>query len=141
MRRQGTAEWKGGLKNGNGTVSTESGAVHNMQYSFTTRFEEGKGTNPEELIAAAHAGCFSMAFSALLENAGFLAESIQTTAIVTIEKSVEGFSIPAIHLEVMAKVPHMESNEFNDIANQAKKGCPVSKLMNATITMNAKLED
>jgi osmotically inducible protein OsmC len=135
MKRQGSAEWKGGLKDGRGTVSTESGTLNQTQYSFTTRFEDGKGTNPEELIAAAHAGCFSMAFSAQLENAGFKADSINTTATVSLEKSAEGFSISAIHLEVMAKIPRIESSEFNTIANKAKEGCPVSKLMKATITM------
>lgn len=141
MKRHGSAEWNGGLKDGKGTVSTESGTLNHTQYSFMARFEEGKGTNPEELIAAAHAGCFSMAVAAQLENAGFKADSIKTTATVSLEKSAEGFSIPAIHLEVVAKIPRIESSEFNKIANNAKEGCPVSKLMKATITMNATLEN
>jgi len=141
MKRHGSAEWKGGLKDGKGTVSTESGTLNQTQYSFTTRFEEGQGTNPEELIAAAHAGCFSMAFAAQLENAGFKADSIKTTAAVSLEKSEGSFSIPAIHLEVIAKIPRIESSEFNKIANKAKEGCPVSKLMKATITMDAILDN
>lgn len=140
MKRQGSAQWQGGLKDGKGTVSTESGVLNHTQYSFTTRFENGQGTNPEELIAAAHAGCFSMAFSAQLEKEGLKAESIKTTATVSLEKSEGGFSIPAIHLEVTAKVPHAEQAVFNKIANDAKEGCPVSKLMKAKITMDATLE-
>lgn len=140
MKRHGSAEWNGGLKDGKGTVSTESGTLNQTQYSFTTRFEEGRGTNPEELIAAAHAGCFSMAFAAQLEKEGFKADSIKTTATVSLEKSEEGFSIPAIHLQVTAKIADIEQSEFSKIATQAKEGCPVSKLMKATITMDATLE-
>ena len=140
MKRHGSAEWKGGLKDGQGTVSTESGTLNHTQYSFSARFEEGVGTNPEELIAAAHAGCFSMAFSAQLEKAGFRADRIKTTATISLEKSEEGFSIPTIELQVIAKVPTIEQSEFIKIANDAKDGCPVSKLMNAKITMDAKLE-
>lgn len=140
MKRHGEAQWNGGLKDGNGSVSTESGTLNHTPYSFTTRFEEGRGTNPEELIAAAHAGCFSMAFAAQLEKEGFKADSIGTTATVTLEKSEEGFSIAAIHLHVTAKVPRIEQSEFNQIAHNAKEGCPVSKLMNATITMDATLD-
>jgi osmotically inducible protein OsmC len=140
MRRHGSAEWSGGLKEGKGTVSTESRTLNHTPYSFKTRFEEGKGTNPEELIAAAHAGCFSMAFAAQLEKEGFKADSIQTTATVSLEKSDEGFSIPTIHLQVTAKIPHLGLSEFHTIANTAKAGCPVSKLMNANITMDATFE-
>ncbi len=140
MKRHGSAEWNGGLKDGKGTVSTESGTLNHTPYSFKTRFEEGQGTNPEELIAAAHAGCFSMAFAAQLESAGFKADLIKTTASVSLEKSEEGFSISAIHLEVSAKVPHVEQGEFNKIASNAKEGCPISKLMKAKITMDAILE-
>lgn len=140
MQRHGTAEWNGGLKDGFGTLSTESGTLNHTQYSFKTRFEEGKGTNPEELIAAAHAGCFSMAFAAQLEAAGFKADRIETAASVSLEKSAEGFSISAIHLQMTAKIPRIEQNEFNKIANKAKEGCPVSKLMRANITMDALLE-
>lgn len=141
MKRNGSAEWNGGLKDGKGTVSTESSTLSHTQYSFKTRFEDGQGTNPEELIAAAHAGCFSMAFAAQLEKEGFKADSIRTTATVSLEKSEEGFSIPAIHLQVTAKVPRVELSEFNKIANNAKEGCPVSKLMKAAITMDATLEN
>lgn len=140
MKRTGSAEWNGGLKDGSGVVSTESGALNHMQYSFTTRFESGPGTNPEELIAAAHAGCFSMALSAQLEKDGFKANSIQTKAVVLLEKSDDGFSIPSIHLQVMANVPNADQATFLTSANIAKAGCPVSKLMNATITMDAVLE-
>lgn len=141
MKRHGTAEWVGGLKDGKGVVSTESGTLNHTPYSFKTRFEEGTGTNPEELIAAAHAGCFSMAFAVQLELAGFRADSIKTSASVLLEQSQEGFSIPAIHLQVSAKIPHIEVNDFNKIANNAKEGCPVSKLMKAKITMDAVLEN
>ena len=140
MKRHGSAEWKGGLKDGQGTVSTESSTLNHTQYSFAARFEEGAGTNPEELIAAAHAGCFSMAFAAQLEKEGFKAASIKTTATVSLEKSEEGFSIPAIELQVIAKIPSIEQSEFTKIANDAKEGCPVSKLMNAKITLHASLE-
>jgi len=141
MKRYGSAEWNGGLKDGKGTLSTESATLNRTQYSFQARFEEGQGTNPEELIAAAHAGCFSMAFAAQLEKAGFKADSIKTTATVSLEKSEEGFSIPAIHLQVTAKIPRLEQSEFSKIATDAKEGCPVSKLMKATITMDATLEN
>lgn len=140
MKRHGSAEWHGGLKDGKGTVSTESNTLNHTQYSFATRFEAGQGTNPEELIAAAHAGCFSMAFAAQLEKEGFKADHIKTLASVTLEKSEDGFSIPAIHLKVNATIPRIEQSEFNTIANQAKEGCPVSKLMKATITMDVTLE-
>ncbi|MBA2649210.1 MAG: OsmC family protein [Legionella sp.] len=140
MKRKGSAEWFGNLKEGTGTVSTESKTLNKTPYSFKTRFEDGHGTNPEELIAAAHAGCFSMAFSAQLEKAGLKAERISTTATITLEQSDDGFSIPSIHLEVMAKVPQANHELFNKIAHQAKEGCPVSKLMKASITMEALLE-
>lgn len=140
MKRQGSAEWQGGLKDGKGTVSTESGTLNHTPYSFKTRFEEGQGTNPEELIAAAHSGCFSMAFAALLEQEGFKADTIKTSASVSLEKSEEGFSIPAIHLQVTAKISRIEQSEFNKIINNAKEGCPVSKLIKAKITLDAVLE-
>lgn len=141
MNRHGSAEWKGGLKEGKGTVSTESGVLKQTQYSFATRFENGLGTNPEELIAAAHAGCFSMAFAAQLEREGLKAESIKTSAAVSLEKTEEGFSIPAIHLQVTARVPNASLEAFNTAAKNAKENCPVSKLMTATITMDATLEN
>ena len=140
MKRNASAIWKGGLKNGKGTISTDSGVLSNTQYSFGTRFEEGKGTNPEELIAAAHAGCFSMALSSELGNAGMTAESINTTASVTLQKTDDGFTITAVHLDVTAKIPGADQQAFEMAANDAKAGCPVSKVLNAKITMDAKLE-
>ncbi|MGP8152586.1 MAG: OsmC family protein [Smithella sp.] len=141
MKRKGSAVWKGSIKDGQGTVSTESGVLSNTQYSFSSRFEEGKGTNPEELIAAAHAGCFSMALSLILGTAGLTAESINTTAAVTIEKIDAGFAITAVHLDVRAKVPGADTKAFETAANNAKAGCPVSRLLNAKITMDARLEE
>jgi osmotically inducible protein OsmC len=140
MVRKASAEWRGGLKDGKGTVSTESGVLANAAYSFSTRFENGKGTNPEELIAAAHAGCFSMAFSAQLGAAGMTPESIRTTASVTLEKVGEGFSVTSSHLEMTAKIPGAERAAFQKAAEAAKSGCPISKLLNAKITLDAKLE-
>lgn len=140
MNRKGSAVWNGGLKDGKGTVSTESGTLTNAQYSFSTRFEDGKGTNPEELIAAAHAGCFSMALSGQLNAAGLAPESINTTATVTVEKVEGGFGITAIALEVRARVPGADNEKFQTAAKNAKEGCPVSKVLNAKISMNAVLE-
>ena len=140
MKRNASAEWKGGLKDGKGTISTDSGVLADTQYSFSTRFEDGKGTNPEELIAAAHAGCFSMALSGQLGQAGLTAESIRTTASVRLEKTDSGFAITSVHLEVKAKVPGADQQAFQTAANNAKAGCPVSKLLKAEITMNATLE-
>jgi len=140
MKRNGSAVWKGDLKSGQGTVSTESGVLSNTQYSFKTRFEDGKGTNPEELIAAAHAGCFSMALSSELGKLGATAESIRTTASLTFEKTDAGFTITAIHLETKAKVPGADKATFETAANNAKKGCPVSRVLNAEITLDATLE-
>ncbi len=139
IKRTGSAEWKGGLKDGKGTVSTQSGVLSNAQYSFGTRFESGKGTNPEELIAAAHASCFSMALSAILGEAGMKADSIQTTATVTLEKQEAGFTVTASHLEVKAAIPGAAPEKFQEAAAKAKAGCPISRLLNATITMNASL--
>lgn len=140
MKHHGTAEWNGGLQDGKGNLSTESGALHHNPYSFKTRFEGDKGTNPEELIAAAHAGCFSMAFAAQLEKEGYKAESIKTKVAVSLEKGAEGFSITTSHLDVTAKIPRIDEHKFQEIATQAKKGCPVSKLLHAEITMDAVLE-
>jgi osmotically inducible protein OsmC len=140
MKRKASAVWKGGLKDGRGTISTDSAVLSDTQYSFSTRFEEGKGTNPEELIAAAHAGCFSMALSGQLGNAGLTAESIKTTAAVTLEKTDAGFTITTVHLDVTAKVPGADQQAFETAANNAKAGCPVSRLLNAKITMEARLE-
>jgi osmotically inducible protein OsmC len=140
MKRNASAEWRGGLKDGKGTISTDSGVLADTQYSFSTRFEDGKGTNPEELIAAAHAGCFSMALSGQLGQAGLTADSIRTTASVKLEKTDAGFAITSVHLEVKAKVPGADQQAFTTAANNAKAGCPVSKLLKAEITMNAILE-
>ena len=141
MKRKGSAVWRGGLKDGKGIVSTESGVLSNTQYSFSTRFEDGKGTNPEELIAAAHAGCFSMALSAQLGGAGITPEQIQTTATVSLDKTDGGFAITAIHLDLVAKIPGGNKQAFETAANNAKAGCPVSKVLNVPITMDAKLEN
>jgi osmotically inducible protein OsmC len=140
MKRSASAVWKGGLKDGNGTISSDSGVLANTQYSFKTRFEQGNGTNPEELIAAAHAGCFSMALSNELGQAGLTPESIRTTATVTLEKVDAGFAITAVHLNVSAKVLGSDQRAFEAAANGAKSGCPVSKVLNAPITMEARLE-
>ena len=140
MVRKASAEWRGSLKEGKGTISAESGAIANLPYSFKTRFESEKGTNPEELIGAAHAGCFSMALSAQLGGAGMTPESIRTTAAVTLEKVGEGFSVTAVHLDVTAKIPGADKGAFEKAANEAKSGCPISKLLNAKITVDARLE-
>jgi osmotically inducible protein OsmC len=140
MKRSASAVWQGGLKDGRGTISTQSGVLADTQYSFSTRFEEGKGTNPEELIAAAHAGCFSMALSAQLDTAGKKAEKIQTEAVVTMEKTDAGFTVTAVHLTVRAKVPGAAPPDFKAAAEAAKNGCPISRLLKAQITMEAKLE-
>ncbi|HVT04917.1 MAG TPA: OsmC family protein [Thermoanaerobaculia bacterium] len=140
MKRKASAEWKGDLKEGKGTISTDSGVLENTQYSFSTRFEEGKGTNPEELIAAAHAGCFSMALSGQLGNAGITAESIRTTAAVTLEKTEAGFTVTAVHLDVTAKILGGNQQAFETAAANAKAGCPISRLLKAEITMTTHLE-
>jgi osmotically inducible protein OsmC len=140
MKRRGSAHWEGGIRDGRGAVSTDSGVLAGAQYSFSTRFEEGKGTNPEELIAAAHAGCFSMALSKQLEDAGMKAESIDTDAAVTLEKTDAGFAITKVHLDVKARIPGGDQTAFETAANNAKAGCPVSRLLKAEITMEAKLE-
>lgn len=140
MTKNASAVWRGGIKDGSGTISTETGVLDAAPYGFRSRFEDGPGTNPEELIGAAHAGCFSMALSLMLGNAGFTPREIATRAAVTLEKSGEGFEITASHLEVVAKVPGASAAQFAAIAEQAKTGCPVSKLLKARITMNAKLE-
>ena len=140
MKRTASAVWNGGLRDGKGTMSTDSGVLRDTQYSFATRFENGAGTNPEELIAAAHAGCFSMALSAQLAEAGMKPERIATTATVTLEKSGDGFAITAVHLDLKARVPGAQRQAFEGAANNAKAGCPVSKVLNVQITLNAELE-
>ena len=140
MKRTASAIWRGDLKAGNGAISTDSGVLKDTQYSFSTRFENGIGTNPEELIAAAHAGCFSMAFSAELGKAGITPDSIQTTATITLEKTDAGFTVTASHLDVTAKIPGAEKAKALQIAEAAKAGCPISRLLKANITMDAKVE-
>ena len=139
MLKKASAIWKGGLKDGSGAISTESGVLDHAPYGFKARFENGKGTNPEELIGAAHAGCFSMALSMILGEAGLTAESIKTQADVTLEKLDSGFEITTIHLTVAAKIPGANKAQFDDLAGKAKAGCPVSKLLKAEITMDAQL--
>ena len=141
MERKASAVWIGGFKEGKGTVSASSGALSNMPYSFGSRFEGQPGTNPEELIAAAHAGCFSMALSGQLGNAGLTADSINTTAAVTLEKTDAGFTITKVHLDVIAKIPGASEEAFQTAAGNAKAGCPISRLLKADITMDAKLQD
>ena len=140
MERKGSAVWKGGLKDGHGTVSSNSGVLSNAPYSFTTRFEGTAGTNPEELIAAAHAACFSMALSAQLAGAHLTPESIHTNATLVMEKLEAGWTITAVHLDVTARVPKADDAAFMTAAQAAEKGCPVSKVLNAKITLTAKLE-
>jgi osmotically inducible protein OsmC len=139
MKRTANAHWSGDLKSGNGTVSTASGVLANSAYSFHTRFEDGKGTNPEELLAAAHAGCFSMALSAQLAQAGLTAESIDTTCTISLEKQPDGFAITESHLDLKARVPNASQEAFDKAVQAAKAGCPVSKLYKANITLTSQL--
>ena len=139
MQRKASAVWKGGLKDGKGTISAPSGVLKDTQYSFSTRFENGQGTNPEELIAAAHAGCFSMALSGQLGGANLTAESISTTVTLSLEKLDSGWTITASHIDVVGKVPGADAATFQKYAEAAEKGCPVSKVLNAKITMTATL--
>ena len=140
MKRHANAHWQGGLKDGKGTVSTQSGVLEKQQYSFGTRFENGKGTNPEELIGAAHAGCFSMALSMVLGESDMTADSIDTKATVSLDETDSGFEISAIHLDLVAKIPGADKAEFEKAANAAKENCPVSQVLNAKVTLDAKLE-
>ena len=140
MQRKASAVWKGGLKDGKGTVSSHSGVLNNTPYSFTTRFENAPGTNPEELIGAAHAACFSMALSGQLAAANLTATSIETAATVTFEKLDSGWTITGVQLDVVGHVPNADQAAFQKAAENAKSGCPISKLLKANITMNAKLE-
>ena len=139
MQRKASAVWQGGIKDGKGSITTASGLLSAAPYSFGTRFEGAPGTNPEELIAAAHAGCFSMALSLMLGEAGIRPERIDTEAAVSLEKTDGGFSITKVHLEVNVRAPGADRAKFEAAAAKAKTGCPVSKVLNATITMNAKL--
>jgi osmotically inducible protein OsmC len=139
MKHKASAQWQGSLKEGSGILSTGSGALVAKPYSFKTRFEGEQGTNPEELIGAAHAGCFSMAFSMILGMAGFTPEKIATTATISLEPKDGGFAITASHLDVVASIPGIDDATFQDLAGKAKAGCPVSKVLNAEITMDARL--
>ncbi len=139
MVRKGSAVWKGGIMDGKGTVSTESGTLDEVQYSFSSRFESGSGTNPEELLGAAHAGCFSMALSGALGGANLKADSISTTAHVSVVKDGDGFTINKVDLVMEAKVPGATNEQFQEIAAAAKAGCPVSKLFHTEITLHATL--
>jgi osmotically inducible protein OsmC len=139
MERTAQAQWHGDLKTGSGAISTASGTLSNTPYSFHSRFEQGKGTNPEELLAAAHAGCFTMALSNQLATAGFIAESLETTCTITLDKTDGGFGITESHLELRAKVPGATQEAFDKATAAAKSGCPVSKLYNTNITLDAKL--
>jgi len=140
MVRKASAVWNGSLKEGKGKISTDSGALSNTQYSFTTRFENGVGTNPEELIAAAHAGCFTMALAAQLGNAGITPDSLETSAAVTLDKLDAGWTITKVHLDVTGKIPGNDKAKFETAANNAKAGCPISRLLKAEITMTATLK-
>ena len=140
MKRKASAVWQGNFKRGHGTVSTESGALAEIPYSFATRFENVRGTNPEELIGAAHASCFSMALSAQLEEAGISPEQIATTATITLEKVPGGFGITGVHLAVKARIPGADQTAFEEATQKAKTGCPISKLLRAPITMEVTLD-
>jgi len=139
MKTSGSAVWTGGIKDGRGAISTASGALQAAPYGFSSRFEGKPGTNPEELIGAAHAGCFTMALSLILGEAGFTAEKMETRAEVTLDKVADGFAITAIHLDLQAKIPGADKAKFEELANKAKIGCPVSKVLNTSITLTATL--
>ena len=140
IKRKGSAAWSGGLKDGKGSVSTQSGVLNQQQYGFNTRFEDGAGTNPEELLGAAHAGCFTMALSGQLGAAGMTAQKLETTATVSLDKVGDGFAITAVHLDLVAVIPGADEAAFQEAARKAKEGCPVSKLFNTNITLDAKLQ-
>lgn len=139
IKKHGSAHWHGTLEKGKGYVSTESGVLDDQPYGFNTRFEDGKGTNPEELIGAAHASCFSMALSMILGNHDLTAEKIETKAVVSLEKDGDGFTVTSVHLTVVADIPGATQEQFEEATTAAKEGCPISKLLNADITMDARL--
>ncbi len=139
IKKAGSAKWSGNLKEGKGYVSTQTGVLSDQPYGFNTRFEGKSGTNPEELIGAAHASCFSMALSMILEGHDLVADSIETTATVHLEEKDGGFHIPKVHLDVTAKIPGATKEQFDEAAKTAKENCPISKLLTAEITMDAKL--
>jgi osmotically inducible protein OsmC len=140
MKTQGSAVWSGGIKDGKGAISTKSGALSGYPYGFAARFEGKPGTNPEELIGAAHAGCFTMALSLILGEAGYTAEKMETTAEVTLDKVADGYAITKVHLTLKAKIPGADAAKFEELAAKAKAGCPVSKLLTAEVTLDATLE-
>jgi osmotically inducible protein OsmC len=140
MKKTASAHWSGGIQDGQGSISTQTGVLHDAPYGFKSRFEDGPGTNPEELLGAAHAGCYTMALSLGLGNAKLTADSIDTKAVVTLDKDGDGFSITAVHLTCKAKVPGADAETFAKIAQATKDGCPVSKVLKATITLDASLE-
>ena len=140
MKRTASAAWSGDLKQGKGSVSTQSGVLKDTQYSFSTRFENGTGTNPEELIAAAHAGCFAMATAAALGKAGFTPDKLATTANLTLEQVSGNWTITTVDLQMSARVPGIDAKKFAEIAADAKANCPVSRVLNAKISLDAKLE-
>lgn len=140
MQRKAFAVWQGGLKDGKGSLTTDSGVLKQTQYSFSTRFENGVGSNPEELLAAAHAGCFTMALSAQLGGAGMTATKLETTATITLEKVADAFSITKSHLDLVAHIPGADKAKFDAAVKAAETGCPVSKLFKAEITVTARLE-
>lgn len=139
IQRSAFAVWNGGLKDGHGVLTTASGVLQKTQYGFNSRFESGAGTNPEELVAAAHAGCFAMAFSMILGNAGFTAEEIEAKGTVKLEQKDGGFAVTQSRLEVKARIPGIDETKFQELANVAKQNCPISKLLNTEITMDAQL--
>jgi lipoyl-dependent peroxiredoxin len=139
MMTSGTAVWEGGIRDGKGAISTISGSLDKYPYGFASRFEGKPGTNPEELIGAAHAGCFTMALSLILGEAQLTAEHMETKAEVTLEKVADGFAITSVHLTLAAKIPGANQAQFDELAAKAKAGCPVSKLLNTKITLDAKL--
>jgi len=140
MQRKANAVWQGDLKTGKGSISTQSGVLKETQYSFSTRFEEGIDTNPEELLAAAHAGCFTMALSAQLGGAGMIADKLETTATISLEKGDDGFSITKSHLDLVAHIPGADKEKFDAAVKAAETGCPVSKLFKTEISVSARLE-
>jgi len=139
MKRQATAQWQGDLKTGKGSLTTDSGVLSQTPYSFSTRFEGEKGTNPEELVAAAHAGCFTMALSFMLNNNGFTADAIDTEAALTLDRVNDAWTVTAVHLTTRARIPKIDAAKFGELASNAKANCPISRLLNATITLDAAL--
>jgi osmotically inducible protein OsmC len=139
MRRKASARWQGPAQEGSGTLSVQSGTLHDTPYSFVARFGDGKGTNPEELVAAAHAGCFTMALSFMLNNEGFTADAIDTEATLTMDQVGSAWTVTAIHLTTRARVPAIDAAKFAEIAGNAKANCPISRLLNCTITLDAAL--